>query len=88
MPGFASDPRALLHGVETRTSCPVQIARDERSLECPGISGLYPTGEGAGWAGGIISAAVDGVRVGRALAIASGVSAVSLGGLASARDDR
>lgn len=53
---------AVLTGVETRTSSPVRIPRSD-SLEAVGFIGLYPTGEGAGYAGGIISAAVDGVRV-------------------------
>jgi len=53
---------AVLTGVETRTSSPVRITRDD-SLEAVGIKGLYPTGEGAGYAGGIVSAAVDGIRV-------------------------
>lgn len=60
--GFAM-PDALLTGVETRTSAPVRIERNEQ-LEAEGIQGLYPTGEGAGYAGGIISAAVDGIKVG------------------------
>ncbi|MBC7765382.1 MAG: hypothetical protein H7Y41_02770, partial [Hyphomonadaceae bacterium] len=59
--GF-SMPDALLTGVETRTSSPVKIPRTD-TLEAVGISGLYPTGEGAGYAGGIVSAAVDGVRI-------------------------
>ncbi len=59
--GFATDD-AILTGVETRTSSPVRITRDEK-FEASGISGLYPTGEGAGYAGGIVSAAVDGLRV-------------------------
>ncbi|HBW36652.1 NAD(P)/FAD-dependent oxidoreductase [Desulfosporosinus sp. BICA1-9] len=59
MPGFAY-PDALLTGAETRSSSPVRITRGE-SLEAIGIKGLYPCGEGAGYAGGIISAAVDGV---------------------------
>lgn len=59
MPGFAN-PDALLTGVETRSSSPVRMTRGE-SLEAVGIKGLYPCGEGAGYAGGIISAAVDGV---------------------------
>ncbi|MCX7922475.1 MAG: FAD-dependent oxidoreductase [Clostridia bacterium] len=53
---------AVLTGVETRTSSPVRIPRGD-SLEAEGIKGLYPTGEGAGYAGGIVSAAVDGIRV-------------------------
>ncbi|KUO74299.1 MAG: hypothetical protein APF77_21080 [Clostridia bacterium BRH_c25] len=59
MPGFAY-PDALLTGAETRSSSPVRITRGE-SFEAIGIKGLYPCGEGAGYAGGIISAAVDGV---------------------------
>ncbi|MCX7745579.1 MAG: NAD(P)/FAD-dependent oxidoreductase [Clostridia bacterium] len=53
---------ALLTGVETRTSSPVRIPRGD-SLEAIGIHGLYPAGEGAGYAGGIVSAAVDGIRI-------------------------
>ncbi len=53
---------AMLTGVETRTSSPVRIPRGA-SLEAAGISGLYPAGEGAGYAGGIMSAAVDGMRI-------------------------
>lgn len=59
MPGFAY-PDAVLTGAETRSSSPVRITRNEK-LEATGIKGLYPCGEGAGYAGGIISAAVDGV---------------------------
>lgn len=58
--GFDNDD-ALFSGVETRTSSPVRIVRDER-LES-NIKGIYPCGEGAGYAGGITSAAVDGLRV-------------------------
>lgn len=53
---------AVLTGVETRTSSPVRIPRGD-TLEANGIKGLYPAGEGAGYAGGIMSAAVDGMRV-------------------------
>ena len=66
MAGFDGDA-ALLHGVETRTSAPVQIARDDATCECAGLPGLFPAGEGAGHAGGIVSAAVDGIRVAEAL---------------------
>lgn len=66
MPGFIC-PEALIHGVETRTSAPVQITRHAESLECVSLRGLYPSGEGAGYAGGIISAAVDGIKVGQAM---------------------
>jgi len=62
MPGFLCDD-ALLHAVETRTSSPVRICRDRDSLEAIGIQRLYPCGEGAGFAGGIVSAAVDGLVV-------------------------
>lgn len=62
MPGFITS-EALLHGVETRTSAPVQITRNPSTLECVSMAGLYPTGEGAGYAGGIVSAAVDGMKV-------------------------
>jgi len=61
MPGFAGD-KAVLTGVETRTSSPVRIERDE-GCQSVSLSGLYPAGEGAGYAGGIVSAAVDGLRV-------------------------
>ena len=63
-------PDAVLTGVETRTSSPVRIERDARTLQSPGCAGLYPAGEGAGYAGGILSAAVDGIKAGEALAIA------------------
>ncbi len=63
--GFA-DPDAILTGVETRSSSPLRILRDATSLSSA-IKGLYPCGEGAGYAGGIVSAAVDGVRVAEAL---------------------
>lgn len=53
---------AVLTGVETRTSSPVRITRSD-TLEAVGMQGLYPAGEGAGYAGGIVSAAVDGIRV-------------------------
>ena len=66
IPGFA-DPDAVMTGVETRTSSPVRITRgaDFQSLNTPG---LYPAGEGAGYAGGILSAAVDGIKVAEAVA--------------------
>lgn len=59
--GFAC-PEALLTGVETRTSSPVRMERDE-SLQSVSVNGLYPCGEGAGYAGGITSSAADGIRV-------------------------
>ncbi|XP_019417180.1 PREDICTED: uncharacterized protein LOC109328253 isoform X2 [Lupinus angustifolius] len=67
LPGFISN-EALLHGVETRTSSPIQIPRDVDSYESTSLKGLYPVGEGAGYAGGIISAAVDGMHAGFAVA--------------------
>ena len=57
---------AVLTGLETRTSSPVRLERGE-NLECTALPGLYPCGEGAGYAGGIVSAAVDGLRCARAL---------------------
>jgi len=54
-------------GVESRTSAPVRVPRDPESLQAVGLRGLYPAGEGAGYAGGIVSAAVDGARVARAV---------------------
>ncbi len=63
--GFAA-PDAVLTGVETRTSSPVRITRDE-DLTASGYDNLYPCGEGAGYAGGITSAAVDGLRVAEAV---------------------
>lgn len=58
--GF-SYPKAILTGVETRSSSPVRILRNEKG--CSSVKGVYPAGEGAGYAGGIISAAVDGVKI-------------------------
>lgn len=60
--GYASSEAALV-GVESRTSSPVRIPRDPQSLMSVAWQGLYPAGEGAGYAGGIVSAAVDGIRV-------------------------
>jgi uncharacterized protein len=56
---------AVLVAVESRTSSPLRIPRDAQSLESHDWPGLYPAGEGAGYAGGIVSAAVDGMRVAR-----------------------
>lgn len=53
---------AILHAPESRTSSPIKIPRDIESLEHPEVEGLYPCGEGAGYAGGIISAAIDGMK--------------------------
>jgi uncharacterized FAD-dependent dehydrogenase len=65
--GFAMDD-ALLTGVETRTSSPIRITRDE-DFQSLNTRGLYPAGEGAGYAGGILSAAVDGIKVAEAVAL-------------------
>lgn len=74
MRGFISE-EAQFHGVESRTSCPVRVTRDQETLESVSHKGLYPTGEGAGYAGGITSAACDGIRV--AEAIVSSLSPVT-----------
>ena len=63
--GFAH-PDAVLTGVETRSSSPVRLNRDRATLMAEGLDGLYPVGEGAGYAGGIVSAAVDGIVAARA----------------------
>ncbi|MDH4451255.1 MAG: NAD(P)/FAD-dependent oxidoreductase [Rhodoferax sp.] len=62
-------PDAVLTGVETRTSSPIKIPRGE-NLQCTNVRGLYPAGEGASYAGGILSAGVDGIKVAEALALA------------------
>lgn len=67
MRGYMTE-EAVLVGVETRTSSPVRIPRDSGSLEHPQIQRLFPCGEGAGYAGGIVSAAIDGVRCAEAAA--------------------
>ena len=59
---------AVMTGVETRTSSPLRILRDDTTLQSLTLRGLYPAGEGAGYAGGILSAGVDGIKVGEALA--------------------
>lgn len=66
--GFAKYD-AVLTGVETRTSSPVRITRHEDSLQSLNTEGLYPAGEGAGYAGGILSAAIDGIKVAEAVAL-------------------
>jgi uncharacterized protein len=67
MRGYLTDD-AVLVGVESRTSSPVRVPRDLLRLESPDLAGLYPCAEGAGYAGGIVSAALDGIRVARAIA--------------------
>ena len=72
IPGYAL-PDALLTGVETRTSSPIRLPRrpdaGDGALESQNTPGLYPAGEGAGYAGGILSAAIDGIRVAEAVAL-------------------
>lgn len=72
MPGYAGD-EAVLVATESRTSSPVRVPRDRETLESPDLAGLYPTGEGAGYAGGIVSAALDGRKVARAIALRLGI---------------
>jgi uncharacterized FAD-dependent dehydrogenase len=73
MRGYATE-EAVLVATESRTSAPVRVPRDRESLEALDLAGLYPAGEGAGYAGGIVSAAMDGMRIGRAIARRVGVS--------------
>ena len=61
MKGYLTN-EAVVHAPESRTSSPVRIPRDSSTLQHPQIKGLFPCGEGAGYAGGIISAAIDGVK--------------------------
>ena len=67
IPGFALED-AVLTGTETRTSSPVRITRNRDDFQSVNIRGLYPAGEGAGYAGGILSSAVDGIMVAEAIA--------------------
>ncbi len=66
IPGFDL-AGAILTAAETRSSSPLRIERDPDTFQCPVAAGLYPAGEGAGYAGGIVSAAVDGLRVAEAI---------------------
>lgn len=67
MKGFIC-PQALMIAPETRTSTPVRILRNKETFECCGIKGLYPAGEGSGYAGGIVSSAMDGENAAKAIA--------------------
>jgi uncharacterized protein len=67
IPGFAMDD-AILTGIETRTSSPIRIKRNE-TFQSLNTVGLYPAGEGAGYAGGILSAGIDGIKVAEAVAL-------------------
>lgn len=75
IPAFAKQiqgfdlPDAVLTGVETRTSSPIRIKRDDETLQSINTKGLYPCGEGAGYAGGILSAGVDGIKVAEAVSL-------------------
>ncbi|NBO19031.1 MAG: hypothetical protein EBV03_07380, partial [Proteobacteria bacterium] len=60
---------AVLTGVETRTSSPIRIKRDDKTFQSLNTKGLFPAGEGAGYAGGILSAGVDGIKVAEAVAL-------------------
>jgi uncharacterized FAD-dependent dehydrogenase len=60
-------PEATLVGPEARGSAPVRIVRGETTRETPGLEDLYPVGEGTGYAGGIVNAAVDGLRSAKAI---------------------
>jgi uncharacterized FAD-dependent dehydrogenase len=73
IPGFAG-PEGILVGIESRSSGPVRIPRDRDRFTALGFSNLYPVGEGAGYAGGIMSAAIDGARAAQALLV-QGVAA-------------
>jgi hypothetical protein len=68
MPGFITND-AVLHAPESRTSSPIQIPRDSETCQHPDLMGLYPCAEGAGYAGGIISAALDGMKCVDAIAL-------------------
>ncbi|MBL4632538.1 MAG: FAD-dependent oxidoreductase, partial [Kofleriaceae bacterium] len=67
MRGYIGE-EATIVGVESRTSAPLRVPRDRETLESTSLARLYPCGEGAGYAGGIVSAAMDGIRVARAIA--------------------
>ena len=67
MKGYLTNEAVVL-GVESRTSSPLRIPRDPETLNHVRISGLYPCGEGSGYAGGIVSSAVDGMRAAEAIA--------------------
>jgi uncharacterized FAD-dependent dehydrogenase len=71
MRGYRTN-EAVLVAVESRTSSPVRIPRDPQTLAHSHLPGLYPCGEGAGYAGGIVSAAIDGGRVADAIAASIG----------------
>jgi uncharacterized FAD-dependent dehydrogenase len=67
MNGFLTNEAVVL-AVESRTSSPLRIPRNQETMEHIGVGGLYPCGEGSGYAGGIVSSAVDGIRAAEAIA--------------------
>jgi uncharacterized FAD-dependent dehydrogenase len=71
MKGYLTN-EAVVVATESRTSSPVRIPREEESLEHPQIKKLFPCGEGAGYAGGIVSAAMDGERIANRIAVITG----------------
>ena len=68
MKGYLTE-EAIAVATESRTSSPVKVPRNKETLEHIRVKGLYPCGEGAGYAGGIVSAAMDGERVARTIAL-------------------
>jgi uncharacterized FAD-dependent dehydrogenase len=76
MKGYRTN-EAVVVGVESRSSSPVRIPRDAQTLEHVQVHGLYPCGEGAGYAGGIVSAAMDGERVAEAIGVKMKKSPIS-----------
>jgi uncharacterized FAD-dependent dehydrogenase len=76
VPGFDLAD-AVLTGVETRTSAPIRIKRNDETLQSINTKGLFPCGEGAGYAGGILSAGVDGIKVAEAVALSLATPAIS-----------
>ncbi len=90
MKGFLTNEAVVL-GVESRTSSPVRIPRNQETMEHINVSGLYPCGEGSGYAGGIVSSAVDGMRAAEAVAHRAQGSEHRVhdtGGYGSVHDDR
>ena len=68
-------PDAVLTAVESRTSSPIRIARNDHDLQSVNTRGLFPAGEGAGYAGGILSAAIDGIKIAEAVALSVNMKA-------------
>jgi uncharacterized FAD-dependent dehydrogenase len=81
--GFDRDD-AVLTGIESRTSSPVRVTRDGETMQSVNVRGLYPGGEGAGYAGGILSAGVDGIRIAEAVALSMLAEAASTNATAGA----